>query len=60
MVRDNDPANLADQLSTADGWRFQVSIPAENLTIVGSTDEPVDMVGDDMHQYYTRYVVIEQ
>ena len=54
-VRDGDPANLAEQLSPAEGWRFRVSTPDADLTIEGSTKTPVDMVGDDMHQYYTRY-----
>ncbi len=53
-VTDGDPANLAEQLSPADGWQFQVSVPEEDLTIEGTSDTPVDMVGDDMHQYYTR------
>ncbi len=54
-VRDGDPANLADQLSTADGWSFRLTTRTDDLTIEGSTDEPVQMVGDDMHQYYTRF-----
>lgn len=54
-VRDGDPANLAEQLSPAEGWSFRVSTPDADLTIEGSTTTPVDMVGDDMHQYYTRY-----
>ena len=53
-VRDGDPANLADQLSPAAGWSFQVSTPGQDLTIEGRSDKPVDMVGDDLHQYYTR------
>ncbi|MES0826522.1 hypothetical protein [Ruegeria sp. SCP11] len=52
-VKDGDPANLAEQLKPAEGWSFKVSTPAEDLTIEGSTDTPVQMVGDDMHQYYT-------
>ncbi len=52
-VIDGDPANLASQLKPAEGWSFQVNIPSEDLTIKGSTDTPVHMVGDDMHQYYT-------
>lgn len=54
-VRDGDPANLADQLSLADGWSFRVDTPTDDLTIEGSSDAPVQMVGDDMHQYYTRF-----
>ncbi|PRY26259.1 hypothetical protein CLV78_101354 [Aliiruegeria haliotis] len=53
-VQDGDPANLATQLSPAEGWAFQVQIPAEDLTIRGSSETPVHMVGDDLHQYYTR------
>lgn len=54
-VKDGDPANLAEQLSPAEGWSFRVSTPEADLTIEGSSEVPVDMVGDDMHQYYTRY-----
>lgn len=54
-VRDGDPASLADQLSPAEGWSFQVITPTEDLVIEGTSDKPVNMVGDDMHQYYTRY-----
>lgn len=54
-VRDGDPGNLADQLSTANGWSFRVTTPSDNLIIEGSTDAPVQMVGDDLHQYYTRF-----
>lgn len=53
-VSAGDPANLATQLSPADGWTFQMRTPGEDLTIKGTTDRPVDMVGDDLHQYYTR------
>lgn len=53
-VSDGDPANLAEQLSPPDGWSFRVRTPDADLTIKGSSDAPVDMVGDDLHQYYTR------
>jgi hypothetical protein len=53
-VKAGDPANLADQLSLPDGWSFQVNTPTQDLTIKGTSDAPVNMVGDDMHQYYTR------
>ncbi|MHA3978769.1 hypothetical protein ACW9UR_13880 [Halovulum sp. GXIMD14794] len=53
-VTDGDPANLAAQLSPAEGWSFRVVTPDTDLTIEGTADTPVDMVGDDMHQYYTR------
>lgn len=53
-VTDGDPANLADQLAPADGWRFEENTPSDDLTIQGTSDAPVDMVGDDLHQYYTR------
>lgn len=59
-VKDGDPNNLADQLSLAEGWSFRVVTPSEDLTIEGSTDKPVDMVGDDMHQYYTRFGTVEK
>ena len=54
-VKDGDPANLTQQLSPTEGWSFKVSTPTEDLTIEGSTDKPVQMVGDDLHQYYTRF-----
>ncbi len=53
-VEGGDPANLVNQLSPAEGWTFQARTLAEDLSIEGSSDTPVDMVGDDMHQYYTR------
>ncbi|MEY8829072.1 hypothetical protein AB9K34_11775 [Sedimentitalea sp. XS_ASV28] len=56
-VRDGDPANLAEQLSLADGWRFETVTPTEDLVVEGTMDHPVNMVGDDMHQYYTRFSV---
>ncbi len=56
-VRDGDPANLAEQLSLADGWRFETVTPTEALVVKGTMDHPVNMVGDDMHQYYTRFSV---
>jgi len=54
-VAGGDPAGLADQLAPAEGWRFRVTTPDEDLTIEGTSATPVDMVGDDMHQYYTRF-----
>ncbi|MES0826521.1 hypothetical protein [Ruegeria sp. SCP11] len=59
-VKDGDPANLSQQLSPAEGWSFKVSTPTEDLTIEGSTDVPVQMVGDDFHQYYTRFGTVTQ
>ncbi|WP_068115317.1 hypothetical protein [Tropicimonas marinistellae] len=54
-VKDGDPANLADQLSPAEGWSFRISTPTEDLVIAAPEDEPTHMVGDDLRQYYTRY-----
>lgn len=54
-VRDGDPANLVEQLSTPNGWSARMISPTGDLIIEGSTDAPVQMVGDDLHQYYTRY-----
>ena len=54
-VRDGDPGNLADQLSPADGWRFEIITPEKNVIVEASTDAPVQMVGDDLHQYYTLF-----
>jgi hypothetical protein len=56
-VRGGDPANLADQLSPAEGWNFRVSTPTDDLTIEGTDKTPVHMVGDDLHQYYTEFGV---
>jgi hypothetical protein len=53
-VTDGDPANLAQQLSLADGWSFRVTMPTEDLIVAAPEDGPTHMVGDDMHQYYTR------
>lgn len=53
-VRDGDPANLATQLSLPEGWSFRTRKPDEDTVIEGTADTPVNMVGDDMHQYYTR------
>lgn len=52
-VQNGDPANLVGQLTPAEGWSFRVRTPNETLTIEGSSDSPVHMVGDDLHQYYT-------
>jgi len=52
---DGDPANLTDQLSPAEGWNFRVSTLTDDLTIVGTDKKPVQMVGDDLRQYYTRF-----
>jgi hypothetical protein len=54
-VRGGDPANLAEQLSPAKGWNFRVSTLTDDLTIIGTDKTPVQMVGDDMHQYYTQF-----
>lgn len=58
-VTDGDPASLSEKLSPAEGWSFRVDTPAEDLTIAGTSDTPVDMVGDDLHQYYTKTVTGE-
>lgn len=53
-VKDGDPANLSAQLTPAAGWQFKVTPLAQDLIIDGTSDKPVEMVGDDLHQYYTR------
>lgn len=53
-VINGDPANLATQLSPAKGWSFRVVVPNENMTVAPPKNGPTNMVGDDMHQYYTR------
>ena len=52
-VKDGDPANLADQLSPAEGWTFRVRVPNEDLVKIHKGDTPSKMVGDDFHQYYS-------
>ena len=52
-VENGDPANLATQLDTAEGWTFRVRILDEELVIVHKGDTPSKMVGDDFHQYYS-------
>ena len=59
-VRDGDPANLAEQLSPAEGWSFQLVIPESDLIVEAATDTPVKMAGDDLHQYYSRYGSIDK
>lgn len=54
-VRDGNPSNLTEQLSPAEGWRFETVTAIEKLVVEGTMDHPVKMVGDDMHQYYTRF-----
>jgi len=52
-VKDGDPANLADQLSPAEGWTFRVRVLDEDLVKIHKGDTPSKMVGDDFHQYYS-------
>lgn len=54
-VRDGDPGYLADKLSPPEGLRFEIVTPAKSVAIEASTDAPVQMVGDDLHQYYTLF-----
>lgn len=53
-VRDGDPANLIDQLKPAEGWTYRVTTPEQDLVVAAPSDSPTHMVGDDMHQYYTK------
>ncbi|MXU66229.1 hypothetical protein [Oceanomicrobium pacificus] len=55
QVTDGDPSNLVDQLQPPEGWRFDIVTLDAPLTVEGSSDTPVHMVGDDLRQYYTRY-----
>lgn len=52
-VKDGNPANLADQLSPAEGWTFRVRVLDKDLIKVHEADSPSKMVGDDFHQYYS-------
>ncbi|MCT8159643.1 hypothetical protein [Pseudoruegeria sp. SHC-113] len=54
-VTDGNPDNLAAQLAPAEGWTARATLPEADVIIAGTSDTPVDMVGDDMKQYYTRY-----
>ncbi|MDJ0994041.1 MAG: hypothetical protein QNI90_10730 [Dinoroseobacter sp.] len=53
VVKDGDPANLADQLTPGDGWTFRVRVPEEDLVIVHTSEVPKKMVGDDLRNYYS-------
>lgn len=55
QVQEGDPANLVDQLSPDPGWSFRVSTPPEDVVVEASTEVPVQMVGDDLRQYYTLF-----
>ncbi|PRY26260.1 hypothetical protein CLV78_101355 [Aliiruegeria haliotis] len=59
-VKDGDPANLASQLSPAEGWSFRVVTPEEDLIVQPPAEGLTQMVGDDMHQYYTRHGKVGQ
>jgi hypothetical protein len=52
-VEGGDPANLADQLSPAEGWTFRVRVLDEDFVKIHKGDTPSKMVGDDLHQYYS-------
>ncbi len=52
-VKDGDPANLADQLSPAEGWAFRVRMLDKDLIKTHKSNTPSKMVGDDFHQYYS-------
>lgn len=54
-VEGGDLANLAEQLSPAEGWSFRVTTPSEDVVVEASVDVPVQMVGDDLRQYYSLY-----
>jgi|GEM_PF-4926473 len=53
-VTSGDPADLSGQLSVPEGWSFRVLVPEEDLIAAPPKDGPTNMVGDDLHQYYTR------
>lgn len=52
-VASGDPANLVSQLETAEGWAFRVRILDEEYRKVHNSNTPSQMVGDDLHQYYS-------
>ncbi len=59
-VLNGDPGNLGDQLSPAEGWSFTVIAPDKRVVVEASKDAPVQMVGDDFHQYYTLLDINDQ
>ena len=48
-------ASLGDKLSLPEGWEYRTRVLAEDLTLDLGPDETIYAVGDDFHQYYTRY-----
>ena len=52
---EEDLATLGDRLSLPEGWGYRTRVLAEDLTLDLGPDETIYAVGDDFHQYYTRY-----
>ncbi len=52
---EEDLATLGDRLSVPEGWGYRTRVLTEDLTLDLGPDETIYAVGDDFHQYYTRY-----
>ena len=48
-------ASLGDKLNLPEGWQYRTRVLTEDLTLDLGPDETIYAVGDDFHQYYTRY-----
>ncbi len=48
-------ARLGDKLTLPDGWQYRTRVLTEDLTLDLGPDQTIYAVGDDFHQYYTRY-----
>ena len=48
-------ASLGDKLNLPEGWEYRARVLTEDLTLDLGPDETIYAVGDDFHQYYTRY-----
>ena len=52
---EDDLAGLGEQLNLAAGWDYRTRVLSEDLTLDLGPEETIYAVGDDFHQYYTRY-----
>lgn len=48
-------AKLGDKLKLPPGWKYRTRVLSEDLTLDLRPDKTIYAVGDDFHQYYTRY-----
>jgi hypothetical protein len=49
-------AKLGDKLSLPQGWKYQTRTLTEDLPLDLSPAQTIYAVGDDFHQYYTRWM----